>query len=374
MVRILNGTYRFVPNYGLVIIILSVLVRVVLFPLNQTSMRSMKAMQRLQPEMETLKKKYAEKPQELNKHMMLLYKKHNFNPLGGCLPMVVQMPVLFALYFAFMFAIDLRMAPFGLWIRDLSAPDTIGKIAGFPIHVLPLIMTAVSVLQARTTPTDPRQATMTTLMPVMFLVFFYSMPAGLVLYWTMSNLATWLQQLWVNRGEHARAAATAAAAGEAEAGGGRGACGERRLARWFMGQSAGRAGRAGRRALRQQPASSSAQAPTVSVIAPPAQATETGRAREDGERRPRPGDSGDSRGDGKGRRGKAGPCRRHGAVGPVEQWVPGLPAGLERKAKARDRHPRDVQARGDRCSTTIGRESRNSSPRGRRSTRRCARV
>ncbi|HWN80671.1 MAG TPA: membrane protein insertase YidC, partial [Candidatus Udaeobacter sp.] len=154
---------------------------------------------RLQPEMEAIRKKYAEKPQEMNKHVMLLYQKHKVNPLGGCLPMVVQMPVLFALYFSLMFAIDLRMAPFVGWIRDLSAPDTVGHILGFPIHVLPLIMTGVSVLQARATPTDPRQAAMTTMMPIMFLVFFYNMPSGLVLYWTMTNLGTWLQQAWMNR-------------------------------------------------------------------------------------------------------------------------------------------------------------------------------
>jgi YidC/Oxa1 family membrane protein insertase len=208
MVRVLKATYQLVPNYGWVIIILSILVRVLLFPLNQTSMRSMKAMQRLQPEMEAIRKKYAEKPQEMNKQVMLLYQKHKVNPLGGCLPMVVQMPVLFALYFSLMFAIDLRMAPFVGWINDLSAPDTVGKVGGFSIHVLPLIMTIVSVLQARSTPTDPRQAALTTLMPVVFLVFFYNMPAGLVLYWTMTNLGTWLQQRWVNRMDGASAAAT----------------------------------------------------------------------------------------------------------------------------------------------------------------------
>jgi YidC/Oxa1 family membrane protein insertase len=219
MLGIMKATYRFVPNYGLVIIILSVAVRVLLFPLNQKSMRSMKSMQRLNPEMEALKKKYKDKPQELNKETMLLYKKHKVNPLGGCLPMVVQMPVLFALYFAFMFAIDLRMAPFTLWIQDLSAPDTVAKVGGFSIHVLPLLMTGVSVLQARTTPTDPRQATMTTIMPIMFLVFFYSMPAGLVLYWTMSSLATWIQQAWVNRGEPRKGDAAAAGASGEQPGG-----------------------------------------------------------------------------------------------------------------------------------------------------------
>jgi YidC/Oxa1 family membrane protein insertase len=217
MLSILKATYRVLPNYGLVIIVLSVLIRVILFPLNQSSMRSMKAMQRVQPEMETLRKKYADRPQEMNKQLMLLYQKHKVNPVGGCLPIVVQMPVLFALYFSLMFAIDLRMAPFVGWIHDLSAPDTVAHVMGFPIHVLPIIMTVVSVLQARSTPTDPRQAAMTTLMPIFLLVFFYNMPAGLVLYWTVTNLGTWAQQLIVNRGDAAPAllAAGAATAGAA---------------------------------------------------------------------------------------------------------------------------------------------------------------
>jgi YidC/Oxa1 family membrane protein insertase len=201
MLNILKATYRIIPNYGLVIIVLSVLIRVLLFPLNQSSMRSMKAMQRVQPEMEALRKKYADRPQEMNKQLMLLYQKHKVNPLGGCLPIIVQMPVLFALYFSLMFAIDLRMAPFVSWIHDLSAPDTVAHVMGFPIHVLPIVMTVVSVLQARSTPTDPRQAAMTTLMPIFLLVFFYNMPSGLVLYWTVTNLGTWAQQLIVNRGD-----------------------------------------------------------------------------------------------------------------------------------------------------------------------------
>ncbi len=198
---VLKFTYRLIPNYGLVIIVLSVLIRVILYPLNRSSMRSMKAMQRVQPEMEALRKKYADKPQEMNKQLMELYKKHKVNPVGGCLPMVLQMPVLFALYFSFMFAIDLRLAPFVAWIHDLSAPDTVAHISGFPIHVLPLIMTGVSLLQARSTPTDPRQKAMTTLMPIMLLVFFYGMPSGLVLYWTVTNLVTWVQQVIMNRAD-----------------------------------------------------------------------------------------------------------------------------------------------------------------------------
>lgn len=199
LLRALKGTYAIIPNYGWVIIVLSVLVRVLVFPLSQASMKSMKAMQNLAPHIEKLRKEYRDKPQELQKRMMQLYKKHRVNPVGGCLPMVLQMPVLFALYYVLMFAIELRMAPFFLWINDLSAPDTVARVGGFPVHVLPLIMTGVSVLQAKNTPKDPQQAMITTLMPIMFLVFFYGMPSGLVLYWTVTSLGTWAQQAWVNR-------------------------------------------------------------------------------------------------------------------------------------------------------------------------------
>jgi membrane protein insertase Oxa1/YidC/SpoIIIJ len=117
------------------------------------------------------------------------------------------MPFLFALYYVLMFSVDLRMAPFVAWIDDLSAPDTIGSISGFQIHVLPLVMTVVSVLQARSTPKDPRQAAMTQIMPVMFLFLFYNMPSGLVLYWTVMNAMAWIQQAMMNRGDGAVATA-----------------------------------------------------------------------------------------------------------------------------------------------------------------------
>jgi hypothetical protein len=118
-----------------------------------------------------------------------------------------------------MFSVDLRMAPFVSWINDLSLPDTIGTIAGFQIHVLPLLMTGVSVLQARSTPKDPRQAAMTTMMPVIFLFLFYNMPSGLVLYWTVMNAMAWGQQAMMNRGD-AKVKAVAEAADDAAGGAG----------------------------------------------------------------------------------------------------------------------------------------------------------
>jgi YidC/Oxa1 family membrane protein insertase len=212
MLAAINGAYRLVPNYGVVIILITIVIRLLMHPLNRTSMRSMKAMQAVQPEMEALRKKYANDPQALNKRMMELYKARGVNPLGGCLPMVLQMPVLFALYSVLMFSVDLRLAPFVGWIDDLSAPDTIGKILGFELHVLPLVMTAVSILQTRATPKDPRQAMMTQMMPVIFLFLFYSMPSGLVLYWTVMTLMGWIQQALMNREDGAAVAPTAAGA------------------------------------------------------------------------------------------------------------------------------------------------------------------
>ncbi len=214
MLSIINFAHSHIPNYGLVIVLVSVLIRVVLHPLNRISMKSMKAMQVVQPEMQAIRKKYADNPQEMNKRVMELYKQHGVNPLGGCLPVLVQMPFLFALYYVLMFSVDLRMAPFVGWIDDLSAPDTIGRIMGFEIHILPLVMTGVSVLQARSTPKDPRQAMMTQLMPMLFLFLFYNMPSGLVLYWTIMNGMAWAQQAMMNRDDGGAKVAAVAVGGD----------------------------------------------------------------------------------------------------------------------------------------------------------------
>jgi len=130
---------------------------------------------------------------------MALYKKHKVNPLGGCLPIVVQMPVFIALYNVLNSAVELRKAPFVLWIGDLSAPDRVGVVAGLPIHIMPLIMAGTMVWQQKLTPTDPRQAAMAYIMPIVMTVFFYAMPSGLVLYWTVTNLMAIGQQVWINR-------------------------------------------------------------------------------------------------------------------------------------------------------------------------------
>jgi YidC/Oxa1 family membrane protein insertase len=196
--------HRFIANYGIVIVVLSVLVKLVFHPLTASSLRSMRAMQRIQPEVEKIRKRYEKDPQKLNQAVFALYKENKVSPLGGCLPMLVQMPVLFSLYQVFLHAIELRQAPFMLWIQDLSAPDVLMQVAGFPIRVLPLIMFGSALLQQKLTPTDPRQVTSMYIMNLFMVVLFYNLPSGLVLYWTVTNLLTAAQQYLVTHGERSR--------------------------------------------------------------------------------------------------------------------------------------------------------------------------
>ncbi len=194
LLRVLVWLHGVIRNYGLAIIALATLVRVLLHPLNMMSIKSMRAMQRLQPEMERLKEKYKNDAQALNTAVMALYKENKVNPAGGCLPMVLQMPLFFALYSVLWNAIELRQAPFVAWIHDLSAPDKLFEVAGFPIRLLPLLMAGSGFLTQKLTPTDPRQASSMYLMNAVMVVFFYNLPSGLVLYWTVMNLLTALQQ------------------------------------------------------------------------------------------------------------------------------------------------------------------------------------
>jgi YidC/Oxa1 family membrane protein insertase len=131
--------------------------------------------------------------------MMEMYRTRKINPLGGCLPMLVQMPVFIALYNVLANSVELRKEPFVLWINDLSSPDLIGTVMGLPIHILPLLMAATMVIQQRLQPMDPRQAVIGYLMPIMMLVFFYMLPSGLVFYWTINNVLQVGQQIIINR-------------------------------------------------------------------------------------------------------------------------------------------------------------------------------
>ncbi|HTM57764.1 MAG TPA: membrane protein insertase YidC [Candidatus Udaeobacter sp.] len=201
LLQLLKWLYGLIPNYGVAIILLATLVRVVLHPLNMASMKSQRALARLQPEMERIRAKYKNDATAMNTAIMALYKENKVNPAGGCLPMLVQMPLFVALYSVLFNAIELRQAPFFGWIDDLSAPDLVYMIGAFPIRLLPILMAGSGFLTQALTPTDPSQKPTMYMMNLFMLVFFYSLPSGLVLYWTVMNLLTAAQQWLVMRGD-----------------------------------------------------------------------------------------------------------------------------------------------------------------------------
>ena len=186
-----------VGSYGWAIILLTVIVKLVFWPITHKSNVSMRRMQKLQPLIKELREKYKDDKQKLNAKTMELYRKEKVNPLGGCLPILVQIPVFFALYWTLDGAIELRQVPF-LWINNLTLPDTIGHIMGIPINPLAIAMALTMVLQQKLTPTatDPAQAKMMMMMPVVMLFFLYNMPSGLTLYWTVSQLISIIQLLF----------------------------------------------------------------------------------------------------------------------------------------------------------------------------------
>jgi YidC/Oxa1 family membrane protein insertase len=195
-------------NYGIDIILLTVVIKILFIPLTQRSFKSMKAMQKLQPQMAKIRERFKDTPEQMNKEIMELYRRHKVNPLGGCLPMVLQIPVFIGLYNALSNAVELRHAPFMFWINDLSAPDRLGSLAipfisppGIP--VLTLFMGASMFVQQWMTPSmgDPAQQRIMMIMPIMFTFMFVSFPAGLTLYWLVNNVLTIGQQYVINRPE-----------------------------------------------------------------------------------------------------------------------------------------------------------------------------
>lgn len=198
---LLEFFHRAVGNWGLAIILLSTLAKAVTHPLQAKGMRSMRAMQLIQPEVARLRKKYEKDPAKLNEAMMGLYKENKINPLSGCLPMVIQMPFFLALYHVLGYAIGLRQAGFIGWITDLSSPDLLAQIGPLPIRILPILMYGSMVLQMQMAPSDPTQKTTMHLMNLVFLFLFYNLPSGLVLYWTVINLLTALQSWMIARGD-----------------------------------------------------------------------------------------------------------------------------------------------------------------------------
>ena len=209
LLRLIRFFNRFTGNYGIDIIILTVLIKVLFYPLTQKSFKSMKAMQKLQPQMERLKELHKDKPEQMNQAVLELYRKEGVNPLGGCLPMFLQLPVFIGLYNALRSAVELRHAPFFGWIQDLSAPDRLGNlqlpfVTGAGIPILTLVMGASMLVQQKMTPTttaDPMQQRMMMLMPVVFTFMFINFPAGLTLYWLVNNILTIGQQYLINRQE-----------------------------------------------------------------------------------------------------------------------------------------------------------------------------
>ena len=200
---------KYLSNYGLSIILLTILIKILFWPLTRKSYQSMKEMRKLQPMMAKIREKYKNNKQEMNKQLMGLYKTYKINPMGGCLPMLVQMPVFFAFYRILPNSIELRHAPFVLWVNDLSAPE---RLFSFPftiplmappygIPILTLLMGASMFLQQKMTPMtgDPAQAKMMMLLPIVFTFLFINFPSGLVLYWLVNNILSIAQQYRINR-------------------------------------------------------------------------------------------------------------------------------------------------------------------------------
>ncbi len=202
---LLSVLYSVVPNYGLAIILLTVLVRLVTTPLTNKQMRSMERMRSLNPKLQELKAKHADDKQKQSEAMMALYRQEGVNPLGGCLPMVLQLPVFIGLFYALRSSIQLRHAPFFGWIDDLSAPDMLFELPGIgiPLRVLPLLNGLTMLVQQRITPMqgmDPaQQKMMTTMMPIVMTVVFYQFPSGLVLYWMVSSVLAVSHQLLIGK-------------------------------------------------------------------------------------------------------------------------------------------------------------------------------
>ena len=204
--------YQVTGNYGIAIILITILQKVVFHPLTHKSLKSMKAMQSLQPKVQALQERYKNNPQKKQEETMALYRKHGVNPMGGCLPMVIQIPIFIALYNALSSSVEMWQAHF-LWIRDLTQPDALFGITlweGYPLNFLALLMGVSMWFQQKMSPTggDPRQAQMMLwTMPVIFTFMFWSFPSGLVLYWLVNNVLQIAQQWFINRGAGTHSAA-----------------------------------------------------------------------------------------------------------------------------------------------------------------------
>jgi YidC/Oxa1 family membrane protein insertase len=214
---VLAKIHAFVRNWGVAIILMTVLIKAAFYPLSATSYRSMAQMRELAPRLQTMKEKFGDDKQKMQQAMMELYRTEKINPMSGCLPILVQIPVFISFYWMLQGTVELRHAPFFSWIQDLSAPDTllgvipesIPLLGGMPIGLLPILMGATMIIQTflNPPPTDPIQAKVMKIMPVVFSIFFFFFPAGLVLYWLVNNILSIAQQWYVNKTIHAAALA-----------------------------------------------------------------------------------------------------------------------------------------------------------------------
>lgn len=206
IIWLLRFVEAYVGNYGYAIIIIAVGWKLVTYPLNQMQAKTMKKMNALKPEMDVINEKYKDDPNERQKKIMEVYKKHKINPAKGCLPILIQIPIFIALYSAFTESIELWHSPFILWMHDLSEPDTVYTlnfwiIQGFTFNILPLIMVVSQFAQQKltTVASDPQQKMLMYMMPFIMIFFFWSMPSGVTLYWTVQNIISVLWQLAANR-------------------------------------------------------------------------------------------------------------------------------------------------------------------------------
>lgn len=193
MLLLLNMFYSFLHNYGVAIILLTIIIKIVTYPLTLKSMTSMKKMQLIQPEIQKIREKFKGDPQKMNAAMMELYKKYGVNPMGGCLPMLIQIPIFFALYKALLVSIELKGSPFFGWITDLSMKD--------PYYITPILMGITMFIQQKMTPQagDPIQQKLFMFMPIIFTFLFLNFPSGLVIYWLTNNILTIIQQYFINK-------------------------------------------------------------------------------------------------------------------------------------------------------------------------------
>jgi YidC/Oxa1 family membrane protein insertase len=189
---LLTAINSFVGNLGLSIIVLTIMIKAAFFPLNNAQYKSMAKMKKIQPRMQALKEQYGSDRERYGKEMMQLYKREKVNPMSGCLPILVQIPVFIALYWVLLESVEMRQAPFAFWIQDLSAKD--------PYYVLPVLMGASMFVTTWMSPTtDPMQRKLFLALPVLFTAFFLFFPSGLVLYWLVNNVLQIIQQTYINR-------------------------------------------------------------------------------------------------------------------------------------------------------------------------------